>query len=304
MANKYLLDNLTSELDKSKLITDYVRYFLDKTQSMFKYTNLPDTIPQKFLELLLQTRSNVGIIKVDDNLYAVNGGLGGEPNVYYIPTQYTVANPALKLSNTYTIDKDCVVVYNDSTNQGLLPLLNKYAILLAENIISMRMTIINERHTALISAPDDNTKASAEKYIADIINGKMSIVGENAFFDGVRVQPLSNVGISKVQDLIEIQQYLKASLYNELGLSANYNMKREAINSTEATLDNDSLYPFVLNMLDERKAGVERINKLFNTNIAVDFSDLWHNAKHGGEVEQVEKEENGGEENDKDSDAQ
>ena len=132
----------------------------------------------------------------------------------------------------------------------------------------------------------------------------MSIVGENAFFDGVRVQPLSNVGISKVQDLIEIQQYLKASLYNELGLSANYNMKREAINSTEATLDNDSLYPFVLNMLDERKAGVERINKLFNTNIAVDFSDLWHNAKHGGEVEQVEKEENGGEENDKDSDTQ
>ena len=40
--------------DKNKLVTDLVRYMLIRTQAMFEYTGLPDTIPQKFLESYIQ----------------------------------------------------------------------------------------------------------------------------------------------------------------------------------------------------------------------------------------------------------
>ena len=57
----------------------------------------------------------------------------------------------------------------------------------------------------------------------------------NIFQEGV-VIPVGTTDVIKVKDLVsmldeEYQQYLKASWMNDLGLSANYNMKREAINS-------------------------------------------------------------------------
>ena len=71
--------------DKSALIESYVSDMLNRTQEMFKWNNLPDTIPQKELELILQTKGNVTIAKVDNKLYALWGNLGGELNEYYFP---------------------------------------------------------------------------------------------------------------------------------------------------------------------------------------------------------------------------
>ena len=80
-------------------------------------------------------------------------------------------------------------------------------------------------------------------------NGILGVIGESPFFDGVKLQsPPSNNG-SYLTQFIEYQQYLKGSLYNELGLSANYNMKREAIGKGESTLDEDALLPLCDNML-------------------------------------------------------
>ena len=220
--------NVADAFDKKKLIDAYIRYFLTRTQSMFKWEGLPETLPQKWLEYYLQVNGNAFITKVDNNLYAFTGGIGGELNAYYIPTLYTVANPALNISKSYKIDVDGVLCYNDAANIGLIPMLNKYAALMAENVISLKMATITARATSVISASDDNTKRSAEEYVRKLVDGEIAIVGESAFFDGIKVQPTRQAGATAITDLIELQQYLKASLYNEIGLQANYNMKREA----------------------------------------------------------------------------
>ena len=261
-------------------MSSYIRYFLARLQSMFKYDGLPETIPAKWLEHYLLTNGNALIARADDgNLYAFTGGLGGDPNVYYIPNNYIVANPYLNLTKTFSIDSgvnkgDAVLLYNDTYSQGLLPMLNRYCSQLVENDITLSIADILARATINISAADDKTKNSAELWLKRLREGKLSVIAEKAFIEGLNIREFKDVADSLIP-LIEYHQYIKASLYNELGLNSNYNMKRESINSNESQLNDDMLHPLIDNMLRERKEGIDRVNALFGLNIKVDFSSAW-----------------------------
>ena len=273
--------------DKNACINQHIAYMLDRTQSMFEWTELPDTINSRIIELYLQMNGNLCITEHNDNLYALVGGLGGEPDVYYMPTIYTVANPALNFSKSLKIDKDCIVISNDSMYLGLLPLYTKYAKSLTETEISINIATINSRIMNLISAPDDSTYESAKKYIEDIENGKQGVIAENAFLDGIKSQPYGNSGTTNtIKNLIELLQYQKASWYNEIGLNANYNMKRESIMADESSLNEDALFPLIDNMLECRKLGVDKVNTMYGTNIKVELSSSWLDNKKELQLQQ------------------
>lgn len=261
--------------NKSRCVNQHISYMLNRTSRIFRYNDLPDSIPERILELYLQTNGNVCFYRYDGELYVFTGGLGGEPSVYYMPTKYTIANPALKLSKTLTIDVDCVVIPNDTMYIGLLPMFSRYATAMTETELSLNIASINSRVLDFISAPDDRTKESAEKYLEDIYNGKRSVVAENAFLDGIRIRPSSVDTARTITDLIELEQYQKASWYNEIGLNANYNMKRESLNSSESQLNNDALLPLIDDMLIQRQKGLEKVNAMFGTNISVELASSW-----------------------------
>lgn len=261
--------------DKDTAVTEFIANTLAKTQSMFEYEGLPDSIPQKELERLLQTTGNAFVTSVDGVLYALTGGKGGEPDVYGRATLYTVANPALKLNKTYDIQKDGVLIENDSNGESLLPLIGRYAVLYTDGLISLNTASILTRITMLISASDDKTKQSADEFLRKIQDGEFSIIGENAFFKGVNMQTAPTTNSVYITQLIELIQYYKASMYNELGLNANYNMKRERLNLGEVSMNVDVLLPYVDNMLKERQNAVEKINEMFDTEISVKLASSW-----------------------------
>ena len=261
--------------DKDTAVTEFIANTLAKTQSMFEYEGLPDSIPQKELERLLQTTGNAFVTSVDGVLYALSGGKGGEPDVYGRATLYTVANPALKLNKTYDIQKDGVLIENDSNGESLLPLIGRYAVLHTDGLISLNTASILTRITMLISASDDKTKQSADEFLSKIQDGEFSIIGENAFFKGVNMQTAPTTNSVYITQLIELIQYYKASMYNELGLNANYNMKRERLNLGEVSMNVDVLLPYVDNMLKERQNAVEKINAMFDTEISVKLASSW-----------------------------
>ena len=262
--------------NKDKSVGAYVGYMLSRTQSMFKYSGLPESIPQRIVELYMQTNGNACFAKHNEQLYVFTGGLGGEPDEYYMPTIYTVANPYLKFSKNLKIGVDCVVIPSDSLYIGLLPMCSRYASLMVENDISMRLVDINARIISLISAQDDRTEQAAKSYLKDIEDGKLGVIAETAFLDGVKAQPYTTSGAGgRMTDLIEYQQYLKAGWFNDLGLQSNYNMKRESINSNEAQLNEDALLPLIDDMLNCRKIGLEKVNAMFGTNITVELASSW-----------------------------
>lgn len=261
--------------DKKLNLQTHVVYFLNRTQRIFKWSNLPDTIPQRMLESYLQINGNTCFYKYNDSLFVFVGGRGGEPDMYYRPTIYTISNPALNLSVNAKIDTDCIVMPNDSYYYGLIPLITQYVTLMCENELSMFMNIVQSRMTSLISADNDKTYESAKAYIDDIVKGKLGVIADSQFFDGIKTQPYQNNSVHTLTDLIESQQYLKASLFNELGLQANYNMKRESINSNEAQLNEQSLLPLIDDMLFCRQSYAQKVNDMFGTNISVTFDSAW-----------------------------
>ena len=252
------------------------RYLFAKTLSMFEYIGLPETIPYRELEKLLQNNGYAFITEVEGELYAFGGGLGGEQDVYGNPSKITINNVALKFNKTLDIKKDGVLIHNDDSLIGLLPLFNKYNSLLTENDINMVLNGYSNRLQIMLSASDDKTKASADKYIENLINGEISVISSSPMFDGVKTHTTGNSQGSSITSLIEYQQYIKAGLFNEIGLDANFNMKRERLTSGEVDQGDDILYPFIDNMMKCRLTALEQINEKYGLEISIDYGSVWN----------------------------
>ena len=262
--------------DKDKVFENYCRYTFTRTQSMFTYEGLPDTIPVQWLESYLQRNGSCCIAEHEGKLYALLGNAGGEPDEYYQPTIYTVANPALNLSKNYEIGVDCVYCKNDYDALGLVPLVSRYCGLMTENLLTVRLSDINMRMMNLLSAPDDNTLQSTKQYLKDLEEGKLGVVGETPFFEGLKLQSKGVGNGDYMIQFIELQQYLKGSMYNELGINANFNMKREALSGQEVALNDDALMPLIDDMLKQRRAMCDELNQMFGLNVSVDYGSTWH----------------------------
>lgn len=285
--------------EKDRNTRNQVMYMLDRSLLMFEYHGLPDSIPAIELERLLQSNGFAGVTEVQGELYAFYGGLGGEQDVYGRPTTMVISNPALNYNETLTIDEDVILMRNDSMMLGLIPTFAKYSSLLNENEITIALASISQRVNNLISVADDNTASSADKYLKQLEEGKLGYIFESKLFDSLQTNPMNSAGGGSISDLIELQQYLKASMYNEIGLNANYNMKRERLNSAEVEMNSDNLYPLVDNMLEHRRIALEQINEKYGTEISVEFNSSWDYRINQGEdiddeyLEQADTEGNG-----------
>ena len=261
--------------DKQKQLDSFIKQMFNRTQSMFKYDGLPETIPQIYLERYLQVYGHCIITKANNDLYAFWGGFAGTPDVYNNPTQYVVSNVALNLYKTFDIDKDCVLCRSDSNIQGLAFIFKKYGCMLVENTLTIYSLLKTARASLLLSATDDKSKRECDIFIDKLESGEIYCIGENPFFEGIKVHSTMQGSAGLINQFIELEQYIKASCLNEIGLNANYNMKRESLNSAESALNDDFLIPLIDNMLACRKDFVDKVNNMYGTNITVELNSAW-----------------------------
>lgn len=280
-------------MDKEKSVEEIATYFLMRVMKMFKYEGLPEEIPVDCLSKMLLTngygfftkyKSTNSLGEEKDQYYFFRGRMGDVIDAYYRPTKIIIANPGANCYETFDLAKQKggtyygekgVIIRNDTLYHGLMPLILRYSYLLAENLITMRTADVFLRIIALISAQDDKTYVSAGEFIKAIENGKMMAVAEGKFFEGVKMQsPPSNNG-SYLTQFIEYQQYFLGSFFNEIGLNANFNMKRESIAKSESSLNEDSMLPLCQNMLMCRQEDFNVVNEMFGLNIKVSFDSAW-----------------------------
>lgn len=290
MTDKKFIQYLDSEglynfRDKAQYMKDHILYMLDRLCSMIEYDNLPEGLEGHAREINLFRMVNgfvaINTKPIDGKYYPFFGGLGGELDAYYQPTIFTVANPYLRISAEWKIHDDVVIIRNDSNYQGFIPLLKRYGSQLAENDLSMWMSSVLTRLEAVLSAKDDDTRKAAEKFLDDLLDGKLSAIGENKFLDkDLNVQALNSSGkTSTLGDLLEYHQYLRASEYNEIGLNANYNMKREALNSAESSINDDILFPLIDDVMNNTIEGWNEFNELTGNNVIPHLKSSWKDNK-------------------------
>ena len=272
---------------KNSYYSYYFNILYNRLCDMFKFNGVPPNIDMAFLNRCLFIDGLVCFFKHNGELIALNTALGGEPDIYYRPKNAIIANPVIGSKNL-VIDKDCIVMYNSTADKliqntydtkiksvpPIYGLLDKTADLMAECAISILIGQKNTRLTALISAPTQATKTSAEIVLKDIYEGKAFKVVSDSIVDNIKVFPISTKTDTLIQ-LKEMLQFFLSSFYHSIGIDSNMNYKRERLTTTEIDADSEPLLINILDMLHQRELACENINNMFDTNVSVEISEEW-----------------------------
>lgn len=270
------------KFNKSVLNKIALNKILLKTQEMFKYRNLPAEIDNYKLEYLLQKNGKVLFFRYNNVFYSLTGSYTGKQNAYGDYEGFNITNPFIPLNKIFKINDDAILIKNDSLEMGFIKLLDTDISLATEIYITMFLNVFNIRKNKMIVAKDKKSLLSAENYIQKIENGEDVILSDSKFFDDDLKVINTQTQNQNTQELIELNQYVKSNIYNQIGLNLVYNMKRERMTQKEVTNSEEILFPLIDNMLNCRKKALDCINKKYSLNIKVELNSSWFKKDHLG----------------------
>lgn len=270
--------NITS---KTKNVQNIIDGVVNKTLTMFFYTNLPESLPIDELEKILQL-SGVGFVTtIDGQLVILKGTYNYDTvDIYNRPSEINCYLPDKKQYKMFKIS-DGVLIKNDYLERGLLPIFKKWGYLINESELTLIIANRYKRMVKTFIANDDPTAESVRTYLTKVDNGESSVITSNILWDSIKIDGES--ASNTLHELIEYDNYIKSELYKEIGLYSNDNMKKERLISSEVENGMNSIYPLVDNMLNCRKQAISKINEKFNTNISVEFTSSWEYRLNLGE---------------------
>lgn len=268
----------------------YFDFLTNKVCNLFKWENLPETVDERFLMVNLMLGGKVCWFDHKGRIYALNGSWGGEPNVYYRPTQFIVANPVIGSKTLTVLNKDGsssldsitgIIMpltdadyFNEAERGGLYRLIYQTAGLLADNISSLNVSQINGRVAQLWTADNDTEARTIEEIVRDMYDGHPYRVLTQDLISKIGVVPAAQTGqTNTLINLIEAHRAFLQDFYSELGIGYAGNMKRERVNEAEIGLQKGNLDINIFTMKKNLQEAVEKINELFGLDIRVDIND-------------------------------
>lgn len=256
----------------------YFKWLLSKTCACFYIKNLPATLDEYYIKSTLLCDGDIAITDIDGKLYAVNGAPGGQPDEYYKPTIYTVANPVLG-SKQIHIGQDGVVIYCTPADAyvpgGLFGLIAQTATLLADNIISINCCQINSRVTAMVVADSEAQAVGAEITLKRLYAGKPFQVLRSDLIDKLNISPIASSNVSQnLTELIELHNYIIANYFQSIGVRSNNLRKKSHVLQDEIDVQNDYLQLSVTEIMSSWQAGFDKVNALYGTDITVELNPV------------------------------
>lgn len=254
----------------------YFKWLLSKTCSCFYITGLPETCDEFYIKSNLIIDGDVCITDFNGKLYALNGAPGGQPDEYYRPTIYTVANPVLG-SKMVKDGVDGIILYNTPLDAyisgGLYGLINQTATLLADNIVSINCSQINTRVQALVTADSEAQALAGEIVLKKIYTGHPYQILRSDLIDKIAVNPLNNSASAvNIAQLIELHNYIISNYFQSIGIKSNDVRKNAHVLQEEIDVQNNYLQISILELLSAWQEGFDRVNKLYGTDIHVELN--------------------------------
>ena len=277
------------KLKFSSLYRYYFDFILRLLYRVIVFENIPETVSETFLKLVLYTQGKVCFLKGDvigesgSELLALNCSRADTPDVYYIPRKVLVTNPRLKKQYNITPGDDCEILYLSEAdkyclsvvNGGLYSLIERTATMLADNDISINISQKNTRLTNLVSGDTQNTVDSIKAVIMAMYEGDPTIVVKSSLIDKLQGIPiLNNTGQNHLVELIEVQQYILSHFYEQIGIQTHDQMKRERLISAEVNDNLELCYLNVDDMLVTIQEGLKRVNEMFGTDITAKLNPI------------------------------
>lgn len=245
---------------------------------MFEYKNMPSGLNKREIELNLMMTGHACIVaKNNGELYTPLTCLYGFDE-YYQPVFATFASPVVKMTKKLEIDKDCIVIYNNSlkdsfyyikTDSGLDTFVKRYARQLADIESTANIYAVNSRLTSIPVSNDENVIQSIKLFFDKLAIGKRSIVADNNIVEKFRSVDVNRTGIKDgINDWLIARDKILEQFYRDLGVNM-YQPKKAQVTDDEVDANDQMLLISTDDMLKSRKEGLEKVNNMFGTDIQV-----------------------------------
>lgn len=247
----------------------------ERTMNIFKWNNLD--FPQKEIEVLLTLRGFCGFTRFKKSkvLGAVYGSMSGVTNYPDIFTNFMYATPLE--SGLKKIGENIVVIDNNQIRMPTNFVIDIYASLLAHADLSLQAILINSRATGLTKARTQQQVEDINQWYNALANGKTLAILDaqdlnNLLNDkGIEVFPMSYPSNMSIDAYYQIRENLLKSFYSEIGINSMRD-KRERVVEAELDTNLNRILFNVDDMLNCRQNACKEINKMFGTNISVEFN--------------------------------
>ena len=252
--------------------------------SIFEYEGLPESLPQREIEIQLLTSGHCVVFQKSRKLLTTYTSLYDFDD-YYQPTKAVYAQPKIGSDNLILNNYDNCVIYNSSLKdniQGcyidntLLSFVSRYARMLADTESTYDIYCVNSRITNYPIAKDDKVQKSLTKFFNAFKLGKHEIIADDKIIESFNVETFGNTNVKDTSiNWLESRDKILEQFYRDIGVKFR-NPKMSQMNVEEVESDEQVLLISLDDMLKCREKGVADLNKKFDLNVSVKINDRFN----------------------------
>lgn len=252
------------------------RYLLQKVISVFKFNNIPNTWSKDYFLYTLFLFGHIAVINTDKfGVIPQQCSLYGY-DVFYRPTHVNIANPLLKGILQPKIGVECEIIKMQPDYLGCFDIVTYYADLLALATESLAMNMINSKLAYVFMAGNKASAESFKKLYDQINEGNPAVFADKHLFqeDGGKSWDTFQNNLKNnyiADDILENMIKIDARFCSEIGIPNVNIAKKSGVTDNEVEANNIDTKTKSELWLETMKADIEKVNKMFDLNITVDF---------------------------------
>ena len=260
-------------LSNERLQLDYKTWCLKKLFGAFEFSGIPDEWDYDYMLTNLFIHGYIAITDTSAGVVPLRCGITGI-DIFDHPTRAIFANAVLGNfeRNLYGDNPatDCALVKIQYDYMGVMPIVDRYAALLAlcDNSIAVNLRNSKVAFIGLVSSKQQ--AATFEKMYRDIDSGKPAVYAkkgdglttDDIYYNHVRETYIAN-------DVQILKQSIKNDFLTEIGLNNANTDKRERLIVDEVNANNDEVQANVQHWIDNIHEGLKRANALFGLDLSV-----------------------------------
>lgn len=259
------------------LVQYYTKYLFQKVLSVFKFSGIPDYWSMNYFLYVLFGWGYVAVINTDK--YGVIPqlcGLAGY-NVFYQPTTAVIGNPLLNIDRELRIGTDTEIIKVQPDYSSVMDIVTTYGDLMRLCLETAGINLINSKLSYVFFASHKNARESMKKRYDKYASGELITVVDKTLKDEQTGEPAwqlftQNVGQNYISDrILNDMKTIEDRFNTDIGIPNANTQKRERMIVDEVNVNNVDTQSKVLLWLETMQDGINRVNKMFNTNISVEY---------------------------------
>lgn len=222
---------------------------------------------QKQIELPLLTGGYGLFSKINEKPIAGYGSLYNQNKYFYYEYDNCLINTPNGSYRRSLLNKEAVLVNNNSLRQSIMPMIERYATLIAHTEITFVMSLVNGRASRIFTTTDPSTAESVNQFLNDLYIGKMNSITDD-LMQSVNVLDFGDDVSKNYKDLCDTIKFLYEDFFRNMGIKSE-SSKRERLNLAEVAEDSGLTTLMIDDMYKCRLDGAKALSEFYGTEFRV-----------------------------------